>query len=247
MPRKGMNMDYAKALHALQSARSKDAGKKIDHNTRIFARADHLAVRLHNTDIIKFYPDGAVTLNTGGWKTVTTKDRINEFSGIRVWSDKGTWFAGMNGKSVPFADGMTFRPDGTIEGAGEPDTADVERKQKKAVKAYAAAFVDAVFAGNVPAPSTGDCWHCCMRDAEGKEWGGGTHVESHIEENYYVPSLAVNALKMFGASIAETQTLHALLQNERQHAFSTDRNSFIGKGMQKHIYRYCLRQLGIAS
>mgnify|MGYP003344650536 CR=1 FL=1 len=37
------------------------------------------AVRLHATDILTCWPDGTVSVSSGGWKTVTTKARINEF------------------------------------------------------------------------------------------------------------------------------------------------------------------------
>jgi hypothetical protein len=37
-----------------------------------------LTVRLHETDIVKINQDGEVRLYTGGWRTVTTRRRINE-------------------------------------------------------------------------------------------------------------------------------------------------------------------------
>jgi hypothetical protein len=55
-------------------------------------------VRLHNTLVAKRAPDGAITLDSGGFRTVTTKRRINE--ALRAWrSDwvvyqrKGEWLA----------------------------------------------------------------------------------------------------------------------------------------------------------
>jgi len=51
-----------------------------------------LSIRLLNTEIVKFYPDGRVTLHTGGWRIVTTKDRINEFISGRVYQKNRRWF-----------------------------------------------------------------------------------------------------------------------------------------------------------
>ena len=51
-----------------------------------------IGVRLHSTYIVKFWPDGQVTLHTGGWQTVTTKDRINEFITGRVYQKNHEWF-----------------------------------------------------------------------------------------------------------------------------------------------------------
>lgn len=63
---------------------------------------DGIAVRLHNTDIVIYQPDGSVVLNTGGWYTVTTKDRIHRYMGdamrepdagdLTISSDKGRWY-----------------------------------------------------------------------------------------------------------------------------------------------------------
>lgn len=38
-----------------------------------------IAIRFHATRILTYSPEGWVTLNSGGWRTVTTKQRINEF------------------------------------------------------------------------------------------------------------------------------------------------------------------------
>jgi len=178
---------------------------------------------------------------------VTTKARINEFSPFPVWSERGTWYARIGEQSIPFADGITIYPSGKVKGAGKADTSAKEQKLRKAANAYARAFVDKLYAGEIPAPSAGDCWHCCMRDQDGKEWGGKDHILSHLKEKYYVPSLLVNALKAFGASIAATQTAHALMLGQPEHAFSTRRDDFLAAQIQKCIRRYVLRQLSIAA
>ena len=39
---------------------------------------DNVYIRFHKTDILKFDGDGNVTLNSGGYHTMTTKARLNE-------------------------------------------------------------------------------------------------------------------------------------------------------------------------
>jgi hypothetical protein len=49
-----------------------------------------------------------VTLNTGGWRTDTTKMRMNQFSAqfcgnaFRVYQDKGDWFVLVRGNEAPY-------------------------------------------------------------------------------------------------------------------------------------------------
>jgi hypothetical protein len=66
--------------------------KKLQNNTYLEQRGEDFAVRLHNTDVVTIHADGTCTLNTGGWDTVTTKDRINSYSPARVSSERGTWY-----------------------------------------------------------------------------------------------------------------------------------------------------------
>lgn len=47
-----------------------------------------IALRLHSTDCVIFYPDGSVAYDTGGWHTVTTFAFINEHGPVRVWRVK---------------------------------------------------------------------------------------------------------------------------------------------------------------
>lgn len=47
-------------------------------------------IRLHDTDILTLLPNGAFSINTGGWNTVTTRARLREFlpEGWSVYTDK---------------------------------------------------------------------------------------------------------------------------------------------------------------
>lgn len=93
--------NYADALAVLAGRTSVRLGNNthlLAINERVYS-AGHIteeritvAVNLHDTNIVKFYEDGRITLHTGGWQTVTTKDRINEFISGRVYQKKHAWF-----------------------------------------------------------------------------------------------------------------------------------------------------------
>lgn len=53
---------------------------KIGHNTWAEDPGDGtINIRLHNTVIVVLRRDGSVKFTTGGWNTVTTRERINQF------------------------------------------------------------------------------------------------------------------------------------------------------------------------
>jgi hypothetical protein len=85
-------MNYTELNNELQG-RCKQS-RKLANNTYAKRYDDCLAIRLHATDIITFYPDGRVIYNTNGWETVTTKQRLNEYGhrGIHVYQRRGNWY-----------------------------------------------------------------------------------------------------------------------------------------------------------
>ena len=63
-------------------------------------------VRYHDTDVVVFSKD-AIFLNTGGWKTDTTKLRMNQASnqfnlGYQIVQHNFDWYVRYNGTEVPF-------------------------------------------------------------------------------------------------------------------------------------------------
>ena len=93
------------------------AGKvfRVASNTwEYVAQSGIRALVYHRTEILVRWPSGAVTLNTGGWNTLTTRDRLNRFQhAAQVYSERGAWRVRVrrNGKDYPFTDGMTILPE----------------------------------------------------------------------------------------------------------------------------------------
>ena len=69
-----------------------------------------VCIRFHETDILKFDADGNVTLDSGGYRTQTTKDRLNEFqSAVYVYQENFIWYVRFKNDSiVKFYDGMVI-------------------------------------------------------------------------------------------------------------------------------------------
>lgn len=176
------------------------------------------AVRLHQTDVVTLHPDGSYALDSGGWRSVTTKDRINRYAPGSVASDKGSWYyyprCGDWVTRYPFADGMTISPDGSVTGAGVDETS-IRRELLKQIRAYVDGYAaHVVELGRLEEPGPGDCWGCLMVPAGEKPkggkapWGqdgvtkpgadhvmGMDHILSHFREKYYVPSLLWRAMQ----------------------------------------------------
>jgi len=78
--------------------------RKLGNNTYGYIETDGtVSVELHGTKVVQFYPNGLVKLNSGGWRTHTTKKRINQYSPVGVYQKNFEWFLS-NG--TPFEDNM---------------------------------------------------------------------------------------------------------------------------------------------
>jgi hypothetical protein len=170
----------------------------IARNTFQYATEDgREVIRLHYTDIVERLPKARLRLNSGGFRTVTTKDRINTaLSGTeyRLNQSKGVWTIQRNGESVPFYDGMTL-PEAFDSPAARKKA---ERKAEKVrkLKAKIKAFVDSTLPDGkpLPLPCSGDCWICMLFPGS----HDSSHLAEHIREGYMHGSLIVLAAKSAG-------------------------------------------------
>ncbi len=88
---------------------------KLAGNTYLEPREDgSIAVRYYATDIVTYYKNGSIKLNNGGWRTVTTKERMSAFTPFSISQKKYEWFVNMyaNGVwtdlNIPFENGMVL-------------------------------------------------------------------------------------------------------------------------------------------
>jgi hypothetical protein len=73
------------------------------------AYVDAVAVNLHFTDVVTFFSDGRVFLNTGGWDTLTTRARMRA-CGLDVFHRKGQLCIG----ETPFFNAAMIEADGAV-------------------------------------------------------------------------------------------------------------------------------------
>jgi hypothetical protein len=102
--------------------------RKLANHTYLIRDGEQIHVRLHSTNVITFNPDDSITLNSGGWHTATTKDRINQYipAGYRITQAGGVWFLThtTNAEHNPetkykYEDGITITANGNVIGSGE--------------------------------------------------------------------------------------------------------------------------------
>ena len=73
----------------------------------------HIKVVYHSTAVVRFNMD-EIILNRGGWKTPTTKSRMNQTSnqfmlGFTVFQKDFDWFVDYRHQTFEFEDGMTLK------------------------------------------------------------------------------------------------------------------------------------------
>lgn len=237
--------DFDELLHHAGHGARLDR-KRIANNTWAERRDDEtIAIRLHQTDIITLNLDGRVTLDSGGWHTVTTKERLNRFAPlVRVYSEKAVWYVRLNGADIPYVDGFTYHETtGHIYTSAEAfieaeidaiSSAAIKRDVKDYLDGFgpeqAAQVIEALTTGE----TSGDCWFCLLETEDGKPWGDSTgdheHLRSHIEERYYVPTMVARAYKERGY-----RNWQAALAIDLQHGYLTS--------TRRNLRRYLLDRL----
>jgi hypothetical protein len=201
-------LTYSNAKKLFETAKNKENGKPLENNTRLFKRGDSYAVQLHSTDVVTIHANGTYTLDSGGWHTVTTKQRINAYSPAKLSQRLGQWFLYQGSyskdkkmKNMPiFVDGVTITKTGKVIKPIYSTKKDETKRNaaKKRIKKYVDAFIKDIETNGLNLPSMGDCWDCSMVTEDGRTLGDvskSNHLLNHIEENYFVPSLLWNAIK----------------------------------------------------
>ena len=86
---------------------------KVDkHKTNIFTNDGHTVVQYCETQIVRFSAN-EIILDSAGWRTATTKTRMNQTSrqynlGFKVYQKNYSWFVWYNGETLDFEDKMVL-------------------------------------------------------------------------------------------------------------------------------------------
>ena len=216
---------------------------------------DDIGLRYHDTIVVRWNPDGSISLDSGGWTTATTKSRMNEYlpNGWMVYQERGVWYLSNRWEATwVYRDGITIHPDGAVAGAAPKEEVAEVQKKRKQVRAYATRFVQALAAGEVPSPSNGDCWYCLFHTEDGRSLGEATkddsHLWAHIEENYYVPSLLWNALEGGNISNMAYNWLRWCQQGRpEENKFLSNWDGLFGDQVKKALVKFLYKQLGLGA
>lgn len=100
--------------------------KRIGPNTDVWSEGlpMNYCVTFHSKCILRFYPDGKVAMWHHGYRSRTTKSRLNALSPYYVRQVNFTWYAllkagGRFSRPIKFEDGMTLDPKADLELARE--------------------------------------------------------------------------------------------------------------------------------
>ncbi len=87
--------------------------KLIANNTVLYLIDGITYIRLHHTDVVTLYPNGNVRLNSGEWRTNTTKNRMNKFQNtILVYQKNYEWYVSSLHGTYMFYDNIMFDTNG---------------------------------------------------------------------------------------------------------------------------------------
>lgn len=186
------------------TGRCKDR-RKIANNTYLERRGDDIAVRLHDTDVVTYKANGDVVLDSGGWRTYTTKERMSTYGPFKwVSQDKGVWYVcTWDGESYRYDDGITLHADGTVTGFVPDQKARNDDKRAKDVKRRIREFVDSITADEIVTAledMVGDCLLCrfpdptCLDDHLRSRYFHGTMVVNAIRENHWNPDFVLSMI-----------------------------------------------------
>jgi len=173
----------------------KKSQKKMGNNRYLRREGDNIVFRLHNTDLVTITPEGVITLRYEGWATMVTCRSFEQVLPYHFSCKDGLIILYKGGPegyySNPFTiqDGTIILPDGTIENAAPSSLVWDMAAKKKAILKYAEKFADAFILRQVPLPSGGCCFDCQFG------FKGTEHLDSHLGEEYFVPSLLARAVE----------------------------------------------------
>ena len=223
--------------------------RTVANNTYLERRGDDIAVRLHATDVVTFHADGTATLNSGGWLTVTTKARMNEWlpGGISLGSVKGRWYFMYPGHyegnsyvkseraNVPYADGITLDLEtlDVVDGQAAAEAVKLEDSANAAMRKAVAAYVRKTTPEAIVKAFThvgGDCMLCTGAIPD----DDGDHLRLHLEEQYVMYSLTRNAVTERG--FVNPDVIMSMIYNSAQRG-EVDRlyKDSVRKYLRRHL------------
>jgi hypothetical protein len=201
---------------------------------------------------------------TNGYKAM--RDALDKYGSREAWQEayladfrqareqRREHKAWVERNRVRFSDGMEINADGY---APRPNRKELERaasrhrkleRSKRRINEFVSGAVRELKENGLPMPGPGDCWYCALIDENGKPWGDMSscdHLDEHIREGYYVPSMFVNALRERGYHDAGVY-IHLGMRPEdgiMGGAGSTVNADTVARDLRRYLYRRLIPEL----
>lgn len=210
-------MKYQQIANILQDQNR----KKIRYKTYAMRLTHNLVgIRHHNTTIITIDYHGGTTLDCNGWRSRSTKTRLNKWlpKGYNIYQENHVWYLYTpNGEKYTYQDGLYITTNGTILNARRNDNDLLDLA--KSIRDYTTNFTEAVLDGKVKWNEANICKPCC-------DWHPRVnpipnpilqeHLRDHIEEQVFVPSLVFAAKRTYPLSIVPNQMITDIVLYNKQ-------------------------------
>lgn len=250
--------DYDIIRDYILNGRSK-IERKVAHNTIARIDEDTIIIKYHASDIV-FLTDDSIRLESDGYKTSTTKERLNWYipKNWYLYQQNHIWYIKhFNAdRTWIFKDGLTFyNLEGTnswdldLNTCGDPSEIKRIKEIKKRINKYTNKFINQLVSGKMDKPGAGDCWYCSMQTENDGSLGEATnsidHLESHFDENYLVPSMLMNAIRFYSMSPVANSILHDLWFNPTGRDFGSMMDIFKNQA-KSSLKKFLMREFQIA-
>ena len=195
---------------AIQEKRGLDK-KRLSNNTYLRKLENGaFAITLHQTDVVTIFERDGQTiyrLNSGGYQTVTTKDRLNTYSPARLYQKRGVWYLNENGCATEGRNDLIYFDGVEIDKCGRVinkefapvDTLDKKKKLDRMINEYIRGFAKDALENGLGVPDAGDCLMCRIY-ADRANDDDCEHIYSHLQEKYFTRTFLFYCLKIHGYS-----------------------------------------------
>lgn len=129
---------YQDAMQTLANNPARDShvySRLLAPNTRlVFGRVQPNSISLvfYTTAVITWYMDGRITYNSGGFRTATTKTRLNDFGPFHVYQESFAWYVRLPVSGhIGFTENVLFTDN--MQVSGTPPGIDLSRMRNRAL------------------------------------------------------------------------------------------------------------------
>lgn len=133
-----LSWTVCKQMH--DKARNPAKGKPVGNSRYVTKLGDDYALELHGTPVLRYSPDGVLTVNTGGYWTTTTSNTLWEYGDVTIYTDRKKVhehrikIGRYAGTDYPFEDGIQFKNGRALNAPHDPIRVIDNDKRKELIR-----------------------------------------------------------------------------------------------------------------